>query len=160
MPGVASQNSVPCPWNGPVRRTCTTCSRRCYTSTVHAGPRAGPLGVLASEGVQKAHQETVPGLFALGLLRLYSLRLADRTVASFYGFTHTAAGKKRAYFYLSGFDPALAGLSLGSLVIDYAVRTAVAEGAAEFDFLRGRETYKYCWGAQDFLTYRRRLWHP
>ena len=68
----------------------------------------GSLGVLAPAGVQKAHQETVPGLFALGLLRLYSLRLADRMVASFYGFTHTAAGKKRAYFYLSGFDPALA----------------------------------------------------
>jgi CelD/BcsL family acetyltransferase involved in cellulose biosynthesis len=119
----------------------------------------GSTGVLAPAGVQRAHQETVPALFAIGLLRLYSLRLADRIVASFYGFTHTAAGKKRAYFYLSGFDPALTALSLGSLVIDYAVRAAIDEGAAEFDFLRGREAYKYRWGAQDFLTYRRRLWH-
>jgi CelD/BcsL family acetyltransferase involved in cellulose biosynthesis len=119
----------------------------------------GSMGVLAPTGVQKAHQETVPGLLALGLLRFYSLRLADDIVASFYGFTHTAAGKKRAYFYLSGFDPALAALSLGSLMIDYAVREAIAEGAAEFDFLRGREAYKYRWGAQDVLTYRRRLWH-
>jgi hypothetical protein len=44
-------------------------------------------------------------------------------------------------------------------VIDYAVRAAIDEGAAEFDFLRGREAYKYRWGARDLLTYRRRLWH-
>jgi Acetyltransferase (GNAT) domain len=44
-----------------------------------------------------------------------------------------------------------------ALVIDYAIRAAVREGAAEFDFLRGREAYKYRWGATDRLTYRRRL---
>jgi CelD/BcsL family acetyltransferase involved in cellulose biosynthesis len=119
----------------------------------------GSAGVLAPAVVQQAHQETIPALLSLGLLRLYGLRLADRIVASFYGFTHITAGKRRTYFYLSGFDPALATLSLGTLVIDHAVRAAIREGAAEFDFLRGGETYKYRWGAQDHVTYRRRLWH-
>jgi CelD/BcsL family acetyltransferase involved in cellulose biosynthesis len=121
----------------------------------------GLAGVLAPEAVQKAHRETAPGLLSRGILRLYGLRLADRLIASFYGFTHLEAGKKRAYFYLGGFDPTFAQLSVGMLVIDYAVREAIREGAVEFDFLRGREAYKYHWGAKDRLTYRRRLGrHP
>ena len=117
----------------------------------------GLTGVLAPEGVRKAQRETAPAFFSLGMLRLYGLRLADRLVASLYGFTQTAAGKKRTYAYLSGFDPAFAHLSLGTLIIDHAIRQAIHEGAAEFDFLRGQEGYKYQWRPQECLTYRRRL---
>jgi CelD/BcsL family acetyltransferase involved in cellulose biosynthesis len=117
----------------------------------------GELGVLAPAGVQRSLRETAAGLLALGVLRLYGLRLDERIVATFYGFTHAAAGKPRAYFYLSGFDPLLAHLRLGWLIMDHAVRAAIHEGAAEFDFLRGAEAYKYRWGAQDSFTYRRRL---
>ena len=113
----------------------------------------------ATEAVRKAHWETAPALLSHGALRLYGLRLADRIVASLYGFTYTTAGKKQASAYLSGFDPSLEGLSLGTLVLDYAVQEAIREGAAEFDFLRGREAYKYHWRPKERLTYRRRLWH-
>ena len=34
---------------------------------------------------------------------------------------------------------------------------AIFEGAREFDFLRGREDYKYRWGAADQPLYRKRL---
>jgi CelD/BcsL family acetyltransferase involved in cellulose biosynthesis len=119
----------------------------------------GEAGVLSHDVVQRAHRETMPALLSLDLLRLYALRVSGRIVASFYGFSHVTAGKRRAYFYLSGFDPALAHLSLGGLIIDHAVRAAIHEGAAEFDFLRGAEAYKYRWGARDRFTYRRRLWH-
>jgi CelD/BcsL family acetyltransferase involved in cellulose biosynthesis len=115
--------------------------------------------VLAPAVVQKAHRETAPALLSLGILRLYGLRLADRIVASFYGFTHLTAGKRRVYYYLGGFDPAFARLSVGMLMIDHAVREAIRDGAVEFDFLRGREAYKYRWGAKDRLTYRRRFRH-
>jgi GNAT acetyltransferase-like protein len=74
------------------------------------------------------------------------MRLADRIVASFHGFTHPEAGKKRGYYYLGGFDPAFAQLSVGMLMIDHAVRDAIRDGAVKFDFLRGREAYKYRWG--------------
>lgn len=30
----------------------------------------------------------------------------------------------------------------------------MAEGAEELDFLRGREPYKYRWGAEDRATFR------
>ena len=120
----------------------------------------GLTGVLASEDVQIAHREAAPGLLSRGVLRLYGLRLAGRIVACLYGFTTAEAGRGRAYFYLGGFDPAFAHLSVGTLVIDHAIREAVREGATEFDFLRGREGYKYRWGAQDRQTYRRLLRHP
>jgi ribosomal protein S18 acetylase RimI-like enzyme len=35
------------------------------------------------------------------------------------------------------------------LVFDHAIRQAMDEGAVAFDCLRGREAYKYRWGAQD-----------
>jgi CelD/BcsL family acetyltransferase involved in cellulose biosynthesis len=120
----------------------------------------GLVEMSAAEAVQKAHRETAPALLSLGVLRLYGLRLAERIVASLYGFTYGTASQKQAYAYLSGFDPSFESLSPGMLVIDYAVREAVREGAAEFDFLRGREAYKYHWRPKERLTYRRRLWHP
>jgi CelD/BcsL family acetyltransferase involved in cellulose biosynthesis len=65
--------------------------------------------------------------------------------------------KARAYDYITGFDPDLAALGLGTVLIGCAIQTAAEEGAREFDFLRGREDYKYRWGAQDRPTFARRL---
>jgi len=36
-----------------------------------------------------------------------------------------------------------------------AIEAAIAEGAREFHFLRGREAYKYEWGAVDRWNRRR-----
>jgi CelD/BcsL family acetyltransferase involved in cellulose biosynthesis len=119
----------------------------------------GGAGVVAPEAVRQAHRQAAPALLSRGVLRLYGLRLDDRIVASLYGFTHAAAAETRAYAYLSGFDPAFERLSPGTLIMGHAVHEAIREGAAEFDFLRGREPYKYLWGAKDHLVYRRRLWH-
>jgi CelD/BcsL family acetyltransferase involved in cellulose biosynthesis len=119
----------------------------------------GLSGVLADETVQRAHRESLPGLLRTGVLRMYALRLEERIVTCYYGFMDARRTRKRAYYYLSGFDPALDKLSLGTLMIGYAIEEAVREGAAEFDFLRGREPYKYLWGARDTLNYRRQFWH-
>jgi Acetyltransferase (GNAT) domain len=51
--------------------------------------------------------------------------------------------------YLTGFDPALAQLSPGRLLVARALERAGDDGAFELDFLRGREPYKYEWGAVD-----------
>jgi CelD/BcsL family acetyltransferase involved in cellulose biosynthesis len=39
------------------------------------------------------------------------------------------------------------------------VEQALAEGALAFDFLRGAESYKYRWGAEDQPMATLRLWH-
>ena len=115
-------------------------------------------GVLASPAVQAAHREALPGLFRAGLLRFQALRLDGEIVAALYGLADPPGRDgRRVYLYLSGFDPRLERLSPGLLLVGQAVEAAIAEGMACVDFLRGRETYKYFWGAQDRPTFRRRL---
>ena len=63
------------------------------------------------------------------------------------------------YYYLGGFDPAAKHLSPGTLLIGHAVERAVEAGAEAFDFCKGREPYKYLWGATDTPTFTRRLTH-
>ncbi len=105
----------------------------------------GEDGVLADEAVRGFHLEAAPGFARRGWLRLYTLRLSGAPAAVLYGF----ARLKAAHFYLSGFDPAHARLGVGKLLVLQALREAVAEGRDEFHFLRGREPYKYRFGAVD-----------
>jgi CelD/BcsL family acetyltransferase involved in cellulose biosynthesis len=113
----------------------------------------GEPGVLVDPAVRAFHAEAAASLLAAGLLRFYALRLDDRMVAAVYGF----ADRTRFHFYLTGFDPEAPNFSLGSLVIGHAIRRAIEEGCAEFHFLRGREAYKYDWGAEDRAMFARRL---
>lgn len=113
----------------------------------------GQTGVLSDTTIQRFHIQAAEGLLRRGVLRLYSLRLDGRPVASYYGFLH----QRRAYYYLSGFDPEYERLSVGNQMVWHALREAERENATTFDFLRGQEAYKYRWGAQDRPTYRRRL---
>jgi CelD/BcsL family acetyltransferase involved in cellulose biosynthesis len=112
-----------------------------------------PGGVLGDETVGRFHREAARGLLGAGLLRLDALYIGAELAACYYGFLAGA----RAYYYLAGFAPELAALSPGTLVVGHAIEEAVRERAWEFDFLRGREAYKYRWGAADRLNYRRCL---
>ena len=105
----------------------------------------GEGGVLDDPAVRRFHAAAVPALAEAGLLRLYTLTLDGTPLAALYAL---ATGSTTAY-YIGGFDPAAAGLGVGTLLIGHAVAEAAAEGAREFDFLRGREPYKYLWGAVD-----------
>jgi CelD/BcsL family acetyltransferase involved in cellulose biosynthesis len=121
--------------------------------------RGGP-GVLANPAVERMHRLALPQLLGLGVLRMYALRLDARVVAVYYGLIdHASAEPRRAYYYLGGFEPGYERLSPGTLLVGHAIQEAIREGAREFDFLRGREAYKYMWGARDRVTFRRRLWH-
>ena len=51
--------------------------------------------------------------------------------------------------YQSGWDPSFARHSMGSVLVLHALERAADEGARTFDFLRGREPYKYRFGARD-----------
>jgi CelD/BcsL family acetyltransferase involved in cellulose biosynthesis len=116
----------------------------------------GEAGVLANAGVLRAHREALPGLLEADVLRLYSLAIGERIIAVFYGLSDGRAGGSM-YYYLGAFDPEFEQVSPGSLLIAHALEQALAEGASAFDFLRGRESYKYLWGARDCPTHRREL---
>jgi CelD/BcsL family acetyltransferase involved in cellulose biosynthesis len=107
-------------------------------------------GVLADPQVQAFHREVAAELLHRGSLRLHRLCHAGGVAAVLYGFTH---GDRWCY-YLGGLDPASQALSPGAVLIAHAIEEAIAEGRRVFDFLRGREPYKYAWGAVDEPTCR------
>jgi CelD/BcsL family acetyltransferase involved in cellulose biosynthesis len=112
----------------------------------------GEDGVLADPQVEAFHRAAAPRLLAAGLLRLHLLELDGRPLAAHYGFRHGAT----AYSYIHGFDPAVAVFAPTSLLLLAVMEEATREGATTFDFLRGREPYKYAWGAVDQPQHRRR----
>jgi CelD/BcsL family acetyltransferase involved in cellulose biosynthesis len=110
----------------------------------------GQPGVLSYENARVFHT-TVSRLFLqAGMLRLFGMRLNGSIIAVIYGF----AAHGTVYCYLQGFDPEFVRLSPGAQVLGYLIRDAVRSGDRVIDFLRGREDYKYQWGAQDQATYR------
>ena len=115
--------------------------------------RCGSPGVLTDERVRLFHRQAVPALADLGLLRMHALHRDERPVAVGYMLT----AKNRAYDYITGFDPDVAALGAGTVLVGCAIEAAVEERAREFDFLRGREAYKYRWGAHDRPTFGRWL---
>jgi CelD/BcsL family acetyltransferase involved in cellulose biosynthesis len=113
----------------------------------------GEPGVLADAAVQRFHRGAAPRLDQAGLLRLVSLRIDGHVAGVLYGFRHGA----NAFAYISGIDPALGFDSPGVILFADAIEQALAEGAREFHFLRGRESYKYQWGALDRWNRRRSI---
>ena len=110
----------------------------------------GEPGMLA-EPLLAFHGEVARRLQQDGLLRLYVLYLGRDPAAAFYGFH----AMRRTVYYLGGFEPRFARYSPGALVIGHAVEQAIVEDhAAELDFLRGAEAYKYAWGAVDEPVHR------
>lgn len=105
----------------------------------------GESGVCADPAVRAFHRSAARALAKTGMLRLYRLHIGQRIAAVYYGFCKTG----RSYAYLGGFDPEMTRLSPGGQIMHYAITEAIAEGAGEFHFLRGGESYKYAWGATD-----------
>jgi CelD/BcsL family acetyltransferase involved in cellulose biosynthesis len=78
-----------------------------------------------------------------GWLRLELLEIADRAVASTFGFQI----ERKYYLYNSAYEPDAARLSPGFVLVSELVKRSIAEGLDLFDFLRGPERYKYQLGA-------------
>ena len=105
----------------------------------------GEAGVCAEPTARSFHYEAARAFARAGMLRLYRLKIAERVAAVYYGFFRSG----RAYAYLGGFDPDMPRLSPGAQILHHAIIEAIREGAREFHFLRGAESYKYAWGAAD-----------
>jgi CelD/BcsL family acetyltransferase involved in cellulose biosynthesis len=110
----------------------------------------GEAGVLRDERVQRFHRSVALRLLADGVLRLYRMRVNDRTVAVIYSLFHGGT----VFCYLQGFDPAFSHLSPGTQLMFAVLEDAVKLGMRRFDFLRGEEAYKMHWRPQKEPTYR------
>ncbi len=110
-------------------------------------------GVFADRLMRGFLGSVLPELSAAGLLRLHTLHEDGQVVAVLFGI-HSAG---MTCFYIGGFDPEWAAYSPGSILLEAAMTRAVQDGAREFHFLRGCESYKYHFGARDEPTFRRTL---
>jgi CelD/BcsL family acetyltransferase involved in cellulose biosynthesis len=126
---------------------------------LHDGPWEERLEILlgfhaARRGESDAdafHHEVAAGFHARSALGMYLLCLNGDPLAGLYGFRE----KDTFYCYMQGFNPEWAKLSPGAMVVGAAVEECIRQGVRRVDFLRGREPYKYWWGATDRETFRK-----
>jgi len=79
-----------------------------------------------------------------GWLRLFILRLDGRPAAALHGYQYGGVFS----FYQAGFDPEFAKQSVGLVTMALAIKSAIEEGAEEYDLLHGDESYKYQWAGK------------
>ncbi|MFN3762805.1 MAG: GNAT family N-acetyltransferase [Anaerolineae bacterium] len=93
--------------------------------------------------------------FAEGWLQLAFLGWDGRKLAAYLNFVYN----NRILVYNSGLDwRADPGLGAGIVLSAFLIRHAIAEGREAYDFLRGREDYKYRLGGKDVPVHRVVIW--
>lgn len=102
--------------------------------------RGGSDG-LEGAGLLEFHEEFTRLALERGWLRLFVLWLDGAPAAALYGFRYGHVFS----FYQSGLEPRCGKLGAGVLALGLAIRSAILEGASEFDLLHGREAYKFHW---------------
>jgi len=90
-------------------------------------------------------REVADGFFRAGMLRLAFLSSEGNDVAAAFQFRT----KHSVLLYNSGYDPERRSAQPGLVLIARCIENAIAEGAAEYDFLRGTERYKYDLGGRN-----------
>jgi CelD/BcsL family acetyltransferase involved in cellulose biosynthesis len=91
--------------------------------------------------VEAFHRLAARALAERGWARLYLLQVEGAPRAALYGWRHG----DRFAFYHAGYDPDWRQRSVGTVLLGHIVRECFADGAREFDFLRGSEPYKLKW---------------
>lgn len=105
-------------------------------------------------GRRAVFHDVAAASMADGSLQLMFLEVEGQKGAALFNFDYN----DRIWVYNSGLDPELfSALSLGVVLTADAIAYAIQLGRGTFDFLRGNETYKYRFGAEDTLIYRLEL---
>ena len=113
----------------------------------------GEPGMLDGDALRAFHCQVATEFQSRGSLGLYAFFLNGEPMAALYGFQE----RETFYCYMQGFDSAHAGLSPGVMLVGGVIEDLTRRGVKRVDFLRGREPYKYWWGARDREAFRRTL---
>lgn len=84
---------------------------------------------------------------------LHMLYVEDRSIAALLSFPY----EDTVYFYNVAYDKEYSVYSPGFFLFDHAIKLAITEGKKAADFLRGREKYKYFFGAKESKIYSLKL---
>jgi len=109
-----------------------------------------------TEGHVFFHDEFAMRALRRGWLRLYVLRLDGRPASAIYALRYGPTFS----FYQSGFDPQYSRYSVGVAGMALSIKSALEEGAEEYDFLHGNEGYKHHWAPEARDLWRLRMFPP
>jgi CelD/BcsL family acetyltransferase involved in cellulose biosynthesis len=87
------------------------------------------------------HRQIARRFARRGWLRLHLLKAGDAPIAASYCFSYGGT----VSFFQTAFDRAWSRYGPGAAIVAASIRSAIEEGAHEFDFLRGDESYKFDW---------------
>lgn len=85
------------------------------------------------------HKDIALAFAGKGWLRLFVLWFDETPVAYVYGYFFD----QKYWYYQTAFDLAFSKYGAGMVAIQMVIESMIQEGAREFDFLRGNESYKY-----------------
>jgi CelD/BcsL family acetyltransferase involved in cellulose biosynthesis len=101
----------------------------------------GGSDALQEGSVKEFHQSFTALALQREWLRLYLLSIGGKPAAAVYAFHRNG----RALYYQAGVAPEYGDMSLGLVALALWVKSAIEEGATEFDLLHGNEEYKSLW---------------
>ncbi len=110
----------------------------------------GESGIFEDDHVADFHTELSKVAMRSDQLRLYYLSIDSQIVAVLYCFKY----KDSVLFYQAAYDLNWKKYSPGRLLLAYVIEASIAEGAMEFDFLRGDESYKSSWTSDSRIETR------
>ncbi len=114
----------------------------------------GQPSLLADPKVLAFHHEAIPFLLKRGMLRLQLLRLGGEPIAAAYSLVDPIGRRARTqYLYLITHSFEHAELHPGTLLLAALIERAAEEGIAWIDLLRGEESYKTLWHAEQEPTF-------
>jgi CelD/BcsL family acetyltransferase involved in cellulose biosynthesis len=91
-----------------------------------------------------------------GWLRLYTLLLNGIPAGGLYVFNYNGV----CYYYQAAFNTDYGKYSVGLLLLALCIKSAIEEGAREFDLLHDDEEYKYLWAREERGLMRVELFPP
>lgn len=91
------------------------------------------------------HRAFAKASFDKGWLRMWFLELDGVAVAAWHGYRFAGVES----YYQAGWNPALSGASVGTVLLSHTIRAAAEDGMDEYRLLRGDEKYKYRWATSD-----------
>ncbi|GAG11667.1 unnamed protein product, partial [marine sediment metagenome] len=102
------------------------------------------------KGMSDFFQEVASRFSLQKWVELNFLFYEDRVMATLLNFSY----EDTIYFYNVAFNKDYAWYSPGLFLFNHCIKEAISEGKRKADFLRGREKYKYYFGAEDSKIFR------
>ena len=117
---------------------------------------AGEKGEFMLPAREEFFREIARTLQPLGMLALDFLELGGKPIAATISFRYDDV----FYLYNSAYDLSLRPISPGLILVSRLIQRSIEENARRFDFLRGRERYKYDLGAEALPLHSILIRHP